>query len=37
MTMSTSWTLNLKTGLGEFSLKDPDYGNYVLAQLARVL
>jgi hypothetical protein len=29
--------LNRKLGLGEFSEKDPDYGNYVLSQLARVL
>jgi hypothetical protein len=29
--------LNTKTGLGEFSLKDPDYGNYVVTRLARVL
>jgi hypothetical protein len=29
--------LNLKTGLGEFSEKDIDCGNYVLAQLARVV
>jgi hypothetical protein len=29
--------LNPRTGRGEFSLKDSDYGNYVLAQLARVV
>lgn len=29
--------LNLKKGLGEFTLEDPRYGDAVLAQLARVL
>jgi hypothetical protein len=29
--------LNPKTRKGEFSMKDPDYGNLVLAQLAKVL